>query len=168
MASYPVTENVHSGGILIASKSPVDSQAIDDDASDYLARLMNHLDYVGVLALEYFVAEGQLLANEFAPRVHNSGHWTIEGTACSQFENHVRAVLDLPLGDCAATSHAAMINLLGEMPRNLDQLVDSGWAIHDYGKAPRPGRKLGHATLTADTAAERDQSLAAGLAAIGG
>jgi 5-(carboxyamino)imidazole ribonucleotide synthase len=97
----------------------------------------------------------ELLANEFAPRVHNSGHWTIEGSETSQFENHLRAVMNRPLGSTASVGHAGMINLIGEIPDAVRSL-ESGF-LHDYGKTARPGRKLGHITVTADTAAKRDE-----------
>jgi 5-(carboxyamino)imidazole ribonucleotide synthase len=112
---------------------------------------------VGVLTLEFFVLNGELLANEIAPRVHNSGHWTIDGAVCSQFENHVRAVGGLPLGATRMTAPSLMFNWIGEMPdRRLLAMPGLHW--HDYGKAPRPGRKIGHATLTAESAAELEAS----------
>ena len=120
-------------------------------ANEYLGSLLTHLDYVGVLALELFVTGDRLVANEIAPRVHNSGHWTIEGANTSQFENHLRAILDMPLGDANARRHAGMINLIGEMPGNAAELQTDNCFVHDYGKAPRPGRKLGHVTVVADT-----------------
>jgi 5-(carboxyamino)imidazole ribonucleotide synthase len=112
-----------------------------------------------VLALELFVSGDHLLANEIAPRVHNSGHWTIDGCNTSQFENHLRAILDLPLGDAAACGHAGMINLLGEMPGKAAVSQMGDCFLHDYGKEPRPGRKLGHVTVLADTRAARDEQL---------
>jgi len=151
---YPLSRNVHEDGILRTSRSPVDAPELADRAETYVRRLLGHLDYVGVLALELFVCDNDLMANEFAPRVHNSGHWTIEGAATSQFENHLRAVMNMPLGSTASVGHAGMINLIGDIPdsvRSLDQGV-----LHDYGKAPRPGRKLGHITVTTETAAGRD------------
>lgn len=151
---YPLSRNVHEDGILRTSRSPVDAPELADRAETYVRRLLGHLDYVGVLALELFVCDNDLMANEFAPRVHNSGHWTIEGAATSQFENHLRAVLNKPLGSTASVGHAGMINLIGDIPdsvRSLEQGV-----LHDYGKAPRPGRKLGHITVTNETAAGRD------------
>ena len=120
-----------------------------------MRRLLGHLDYVGVLALELFVLDDDLLANEFAPRVHNSGHWTIEGAATSQFENHLRAVMNLPLGSTASIGHAGMVNLIGKIPDAIRALGTG--VLHDYGKAPRPGRKLGHVTVTAESAARRDE-----------
>ena len=119
--------------------------------------MLNRLGYVGVLALELFVQGDRLLANEFAPRVHNSGHWTIEGAETSQFENHLRAILNMPLGETAAVAHVGMINLIGTMPAA--SFDAGGCHLHDYGKEPRPGRKLGHVTVLAETASERDNSL---------
>ena len=155
IAIYPLARNVHVGGILHTSRSPVVAPELAERAETYVRRLLAHLDYVGVLALELFVCGDDLLANEFAPRVHNSGHWSIEGSATSQFENHLRAVMNRPLGSTASRGHAGMINLIGEIPaaaRTLDHGV-----LHDYGKSPRPGRKLGHITVTAETADERDR-----------
>jgi len=110
---------------------------------------------VGVLALELFVCGDELLANEFAPRVHNSGHWTIEGSATSQFENHLLAIMNRPLGSTTSLGHAGMVNLIGEIP-DAARALGHG-VLHDYGKSPRPGRKLGHITVTAESAAERDR-----------
>jgi 5-(carboxyamino)imidazole ribonucleotide synthase len=115
--------------------------------------LADRLDYVGVLALELFVAGGRVLGNELAPRVHNSGHWTIEGCSCSQFENHLRAVLGLPLGDTTALAPAVMLNWIGELPDAGAALAEPHVHWHDYGKQPRPGRKVGHATLCAPSPA---------------
>ena len=154
VAIYPLARNVHQGGILHTSISPVDAPELAARAETYVHRMLEHLDYVGVLALEMFACGDELLANEFAPRVHNSGHWSIEGSATSQFENHLLAVMNRPLGSVASVGHAGMVNLIGEIPdaaRSLEQGV-----LHDYGKAPRPGRKLGHITVTAGTAAARD------------
>ncbi len=155
MRVYPLTRNVHKDGILRTSCSPVDNEALSRKASDYAHRMLEHLDYVGVLALELFVSGENLLANEFAPRVHNSGHWTIEGAATSQFENHLRAVAGLPLGETSNRGHAGMINLIGEITDAARKLEHG--ELHDYGKEPRPGRKLGHITVVADTAARRDE-----------
>ncbi len=156
---YPLTENVHEGGILCTSIAPARDPGLAADAGAYLTALLDHFDYVGVLALELFVIDGELLANEFAPRVHNSGHWTIEGAATSQFENHLRAVLGMPLGDTSALGHAAMVNLIGSMPSRPDAVGQRGYHLHDYGKEARPGRKLGHVTLVAQTAGDRDAEL---------
>jgi len=155
IAIYPLSRNVHHGGILRTSKSPVDNPELATRAEAYMRRMLSHLDYVGVLALELFVTRDDLLANEFAPRVHNSGHWTIEGSATSQFENHLRAVMNESLGSTASLGHAGMVNLIGEIP-DAARSFEPG-ILHDYGKAPRPGRKLGHITVTADTAAKRDE-----------
>jgi 5-(carboxyamino)imidazole ribonucleotide synthase len=156
---YPLTRNEHRDGILRVSRAPAGTGRLAELAATYLSRLMTHLDYVGVLALEFFVAGNELLANEYAPRVHNSGHWTIEGADTSQFENHLRAVLDLPLGSTAMAGHAGMVNLIGAMPTSRDTLARAGMHLHDYGKAPRPGRKLGHVTLLDETAEGRDARL---------
>ena len=156
VAIYPLSRNVHKGGILHTSCSPVDEPELTKLAESYVRRLLDHLDYVGVLALELFVCNGnELLANEFAPRVHNSGHWSIEGSETSQFENHLRAVMNLELGPTDSIGHAGMVNLLGDIPDAARSLA-RGY-LHDYGKEPRPGRKLGHITVTAETGIERDE-----------
>ena len=154
VAIYPLSQNIHVDGILRTSRSPVDEPALASKAASYMRRLLDHLDYVGVLALELFVTGDDLLANEFAPRVHNSGHWTIEGSETSQFENHLRAIMNLPLGSTASKGHAGMINLIGEISAST-QAQDVG-ELHDYGKTPREGRKLGHVTVVADSAEQRD------------
>jgi 5-(carboxyamino)imidazole ribonucleotide synthase len=142
---WPLVENVHEGGILRTSRAPADG-APQGEAEDYATRLLDELGYVGVLALELFDAGGRLLASEFAPRVHNTGHWTIEGSATSQFENHLRAILGLPLGHTASRP-SAMLNLIGVQPPRDRMLAIPGAHLHLYGKEPRPGRKLGHVTL---------------------
>ncbi len=129
----------------------------------YLKRVMNALGYVGILAVEFFVVKGRLIANEMAPRVHNSGHWSIEGCVTSQFENHLRAICDLPLGSTRALGHTAMINFLGKMPDRGRLLAIDGLAFHDYGKQARPGRKLGHCTILRKHARDRDAALAEAL-----
>jgi len=154
---YPITENRHGDGILRISRAPDADDDIAKLAEQYLTRMLSQLDYVGVLALELFVRGDELLANEFAPRVHNSGHWTIEGAETSQFENHLRAILNMPLGDTTAVAHVGMINLIGAMPAS--SFVSDGCYLHDYGKEPRTGRKLGHVTVLADTAEKRDAKL---------
>jgi 5-(carboxyamino)imidazole ribonucleotide synthase len=158
IAMYPLSRNVHEGGILRTSSSPVDAPRLAEQAEDYVRRLLARLDSVGVLALELFVCGDELRANEFAPRVHNSGHWTIEGSATSQFENHIRAITGRPPGSTASRGHAGMINLIGEIPPAARTLRTG--VLHDYGKAPRPGRKLGHITVTAGSADERDRLVA--------
>ncbi len=159
-AFYPLTENVHRGGILHTSVAPVGPEALAAAARDYCGRLLEALDYVGVLALELFVVGDTLLANEFAPRVHNSGHWTIEGAATSQFANHLRAVLGMPLGDTSATADAGMLNIVGTLPDAAGALSATGATLHDYGKSARPGRKLAHATVLGASGRERDRRLA--------
>lgn len=150
---YPLTENTHRNGILHLSMC-CPGDALQAQAEDYARRLLEKLDYVGVLALELFQADGRLLANEFAPRVHNSGHWTIEGAVTSQFENHLRAVAGLPLGDASMRGCSAMLNLIGTMPDPARILGMPRLHLHDYGKEPRDGRKLGHVTVIADSRPE--------------
>jgi len=150
-AFYPLVENHHRGGILRLSLAPaprIDPQ-IQRSAEDSARRILESLKYVGVLAIEFFEAGGRLLANEMAPRVHNSGHWTIEGAVTSQFENHLRAVLGLPLGSPSPAGYSAMLNLIGDLPDSADVLSIPDVHLHLYGKSPRPGRKLGHITLRA-------------------
>ena len=143
---WPLAENVHRGGILRVSRAPAAS-ASQAEAEELATRLLDELDYVGVLALELFEAGGRLLANEYAPRVHNTGHWTIDGSATSQFENHLRAVLGLPLGSTDALESSVMVNLIGGTPPLAELLRLPGARLHLYGKEPRRGRKLGHVTL---------------------
>ncbi len=152
--TWPLTWNWHVDGVLSASLAPVPGvdPALAEAAPAHARRLAEELDYVGVFALELFCRGGELLANEMAPRVHNSGHWTIEGAQTSQFENHLRAVLGLPLGATDAIGHACMLNWIGEMPDPAPVLREAGGHWHDYGKQARPGRKVGHATVRADTA----------------
>ena len=148
-ATYPLTQNFHQNSILSASLSPApDTGAIQETAVGYARRLAEELDYVGVFALELFVHQGRLLANEMAPRVHNSGHWTIEGSRTSQFENHLRAVLGWPLGAAEAHETSVLLNWIGETPDALPVLCEPLGHWHDYGKTARPGRKVGHATVT--------------------
>jgi 5-(carboxyamino)imidazole ribonucleotide synthase len=156
---YPLSSNTHGGGILRYSLAPFADARLERSARQYLKRLMNALDYIGVLTVEFFVVRGSLVANEMAPRVHNSGHWTIEGCVTSQFENHLRAVCDLPLGSTRALGHTAMINFLGQMPDRERLLAIEGLAYHDYGKTPRPGRKLGHCTILRRLPKDRDKAL---------
>ena len=145
---YPLVQNWHADGILSASLAPApDSAALTVVAEQHARKLAEHLDYVGAFALELFVSDGKLLGNEMAPRVHNSGHWTIEGAPCSQFENHMRAVLGLPLGDTSALGISVMLNWIGELPNAEPVLAEPRAHWHDYGKSPRAGRKVGHTTL---------------------
>jgi 5-(carboxyamino)imidazole ribonucleotide synthase len=155
---WPLVENVHEGGILRVSRAPA-AGAPQAQAEEYAGRLLDELGYVGVLALELFDVGGELLANELAPRVHNTGHWTIEGSETSQFENHLRAVLGLPLGSTASRA-STMVNLVGAAPPAADLLRLAGAHLHLYGKEPRPGRKLGHVTLVEPTAEVEREVLA--------
>ena len=151
--TWPLTQNWHTNGVLAMSLAPArDIEKLQQRATELAHTLAEHLDYVGVFALELFVKDGELLGNEMAPRVHNSGHWSIEGAHTSQFENHVRAVMGLPLGDTAVSGVSAMFNWVGELPpvAPLLRTIDAHW--HDYGKSARPGRKVGHATLRAPDA----------------
>jgi len=163
---YPLSANTHGGGILHYSIAPFANARLELRARTYLHRLMRAMSYVGVLAVEFFVVGGRLIANEMAPRVHNSGHWTIEGCVTSQFENHLRAICDLPLGSTRPLGHTAMINFLGNMPDRGRLLAMEGLAFHDYGKEPRPGRKLGHCTIVRNRAAARNFALANALKSI--
>jgi 5-(carboxyamino)imidazole ribonucleotide synthase len=146
---YPLVENRHENGILMTSRAPAldVSRDMQSLAEGCAASALGALGYVGVLAIEFFDRSGQLLANEMAPRVHNSGHWTIEGAQTSQFENHLRALLGWPLGETAAVGHNYMFNLIGTTPDPAAVLAVPGAHLHLYGKSPRAGRKLGHLTL---------------------
>ncbi|HWU76777.1 MAG TPA: 5-(carboxyamino)imidazole ribonucleotide synthase [Rhodanobacter sp.] len=165
--TWPLTRNWHTDGVLAMSLAPApDIDGLQQRATDLARTLAERLEYVGVFALELFVKDGELLGNEMAPRVHNSGHWTIEGAHTSQFENHVRAVLGLPLGDTGVRGVSAMFNWIGELPDAAKVLgaVDAHW--HDYGKQARPGRKVGHATICAvdaATLAQRVEGIASSL-----
>jgi len=148
MRFYPLVENVHRDGIL-RTAIPSEHDPLQALGEDYARRVAEHLDYVGVLAFEFFVADGGLLANEIAPRVHNSGHWSIEGAEVSQFENHLRAVAGLPLGDTRLRGASAMVNLIGNAPAVAELAALPGVHVHSYGKTPKPQRKIGHVTVTA-------------------
>ena len=152
MAFYPLVENHHSEGILRFSLAPAPgvSAALQAQAEDCAASVMNELDYTGVVAIEFFETADALVANEMAPRVHNTGHWTIEGADTSQFENHLRAIAGLPLGSTEMAGAAGMVNVIGNEP-DIARLAElSDVHVHMYGKAPKPRRKLGHITVTAD------------------
>lgn len=151
MVFYPVVENTHRDGILRQSIPRADDP-LQAQAEDYTRRVAEHLDYVGVLAFEFFVAQGQLFGNEIAPRVHNSGHWSIEGAEVSQFENHLRAIAGLPLGSTRLRGHSLMVNFIGQAPETAQLAAIPGLHVHHYGKTPKPQRKVGHATLTAEDA----------------
>jgi 5-(carboxyamino)imidazole ribonucleotide synthase len=150
-AFYPLVENHHRGGILRLSIAPAPrlNKALQEAGERAAQRILQELNYVGVLAIEFFECKGELVANEMAPRVHNSGHWSIEGAATSQFENHLRAVLGMPLGSTLVPGVSAMLNLIGEVPESADVLAIPDAHLHLYGKSLRPGRKVGHVTLRA-------------------
>lgn len=158
---YPVVENVHRAGILHLSRAPAPDLApeLQVAAEAHARSVLDELDYVGVVAIELFEAGGRLMGNEMAPRVHNSGHWTIEGAVTSQFANHLRAITGRPLGSAQARGHAAMVNLVGSLPDLGEVLRINGAQLHLYDKPSRPGRKLGHVTLVADVPDELEQRL---------
>jgi 5-(carboxyamino)imidazole ribonucleotide synthase len=164
---YPVGENTHSDGILHHN---VVVNGFDDPmqktAEDYSRRLLDYFGYVGVLSLELFDANGVLMANEIAPRVHNTGHWSIEGAETSQFENHIRAIMGLPLGDTAPVGCSAMVNFIGRIPSAESVLAIKGAHFHDYGKEPKPGRKIGHGTIRCDVREDVSVSLGKLLALV--
>lgn len=148
-AFYPLTENQHEDGILRISKAPYKNDTLQKKAQQYLDRLLTAMNYVGVLTVEFFVVGEELIANEMAPRVHNSGHWTIEGAKTSQFENHLRAVCGLPLGSTEVVGQSTMINIIGTMPDIQEYQNNPQAYIHDYHKTERAGRKLAHVTVIA-------------------
>ena len=156
---YPLSENEHRNGMLHLSIPHADDP-LQSQAEEWVTPLLQRLEYVGVLAFEFFVKDGTLLANEIAPRVHNSGHWTIEGAETSQFENHLRAITGLPLGSTRLKGHVAMLNLVGQLPDRSRVLEIEGASFHDYGKESRAGRKVGHITLRAESADELQHNLA--------
>jgi 5-(carboxyamino)imidazole ribonucleotide synthase len=155
-ACWPLIENHHESGILRRSYAPAPARTeqLQTAAERLAGNLLDELEYVGLLAVELFDVRGELLVNELAPRVHNSGHWSIEGAVTSQFENHLRAIMGWPLGSTAAIGVNAMVNFIGAMPEPGTVLEIPGAHLHDYAKAPRPGRKVGHVTITARDAGE--------------
>jgi 5-(carboxyamino)imidazole ribonucleotide synthase len=157
-AFYPVAENVPRDGILRTS-IPQANDPQQGAAERATREVMRRLDYVGVLAFEFFVAKGGLLGNEIAPRVHNSGHWTLDGAVCSQFENHLRAIAGLPLGSTAMRGPCAMVNFIGSAPELSKLAGIPGLHVHLYGKAAKPARKIGHANVTAKTGADLKKAL---------
>lgn len=165
--TWSLAENHHHHGILSHSIVPApNSDALQPIATEYISRLLKHLNYVGVLTLELFVTADGLIANEMAPRVHNSGHWSIEGAVCSQFENHMRAVAGLPLGATDTIKPCVMVNIIGQYPNSADVLALEGAHLHLYGKTERAGRKIGHITLLPADSTQLDrlcQQLAAVL-----
>ena len=160
---YPLIENKHDGGVLRLSTLPAPdiSPQTEAKAEKIMTDLMRELDYVGILTIEFFLCGDLLVANEIAPRVHNSGHGTIEGCVTSQFENHVRAILDLPLGDPSPRGRSFMWNILGAFPEIEEALRIPGCHLHLYGKEARPGRKIGHATLVGVSHSDLQESLSA-------
>lgn len=152
IAFYPLFENTHEKGILRRTVVPAStSPELEQQAQNILAQILDELDYCGLLTIEFFIVNGQLIVNEMAPRVHNSGHLTIEAFHTSQFEQHLRAVAGLPLGSTALRSPSVMVNCIGSLPPSEAVLRLPGAAFHDYGKPPRPGRKVGHITLQASS-----------------
>ena len=156
--AYPLVHNTHEQGILRVS-IPGSQHPLQAQAEAYVRAVLEHLDYVGVLAFEFFEVDGGLKANEIAPRVHNSGHWTIEGAECSQFENHLRAITGLPLGSTARLGESAMVNFIGVVPEIAQLAAIAECHIHHYGKAFKDGRKVGHATLRCATREQLEQQL---------
>ncbi len=159
---YPLVENHHQDGILRLSIAPAPdvSAQLQNQAEIFASRILDELDYVGVLALELFQIGENLIANEIAPRVHNSGHWTIEGSNCSQFENHLRAVAGLPLGNTEMkTEFAAMVNLIGHLPPLCEVLKIAGAHAHYYGKEVKANRKVGHITIVASSRGELQNAI---------
>jgi 5-(carboxyamino)imidazole ribonucleotide synthase len=156
--AWPLTRNVHDKGVLVLSHPGNLGSALQAEAEQVVQRLLFHFDYVGVMTVEFFIKGGRLLVNEIAPRVHNSGHWTIDGAVTSQFENHLRAICGMPLGSTIQQQPSLMFNWLGNLPDRQALLAHSGLHWHDYGKQPRAGRKLGHATLTAASEWELQQA----------
>lgn len=152
-AFYPLVENQHRRGILRLSRVPVLdlSEGIQTQATDHARKLLEHFRYVGVIAIEFFQVGDTLIANEMAPRVHNSGHWTIEGARTSQFANHLRALHGWPLGPTDLLGHSAMVNIIGVQPTSEEVLAIPGAALHLYGKSAQPDRKLGHITVVEQT-----------------
>ena len=158
LAFYALSENTHEAGILKLSLSRA-KDPMQLEAETYAHRVLEALDYVGTLGFEFFVTSNGLIANEIAPRVHNTGHWTIEGAVCSQFENHLRAILDLPLGSTALRGASAMLNFIGDLPCRERAMSIPDLYFHAYGKDARKGRKVGHATLVVASEGERDVRL---------
>ena len=156
---YPLVHNTHRNGILELSIAST-AHPLQQLAEDYVGRVLEKLDYVGVLAFEFFEVDGGLKANEIAPRVHNSGHWTIEGAECSQFENHLRAIAGLPLGSTAKVGESAMLNFIGEVPPVEQVIAIDDCHVHHYGKAFKAGRKVGHATVRSADRATLDRQVA--------
>jgi 5-(carboxyamino)imidazole ribonucleotide synthase len=158
---WPLVENRHRDGVLRVSipQSDVWTPELQSRAELHARHVLDALGYVGVLAIELFMKDGELLANEMAPRVHNSGHWTIEGAETSQFENHVRAIVGLPLGSTRMVGVSAMLNAIGQLPPRERVLAVEGAHLHAYGKDASPGRKLGHVTIRAQSREELEAKM---------
>lgn len=158
---YPLVQNEHHNGILAKTTAPAPNvDHLTEQAQSNIKKLLEHLDYVGVLTLELFVTKDGLLANEIAPRVHNSGHWSIEGAVCSQFENHMRAVAGLPLGDTRIVKPSVMLNVIGKYPNIADVLAIDGVHYHGYDKEERADRKIGHITIMPTDSEKLDETVA--------
>ena len=160
VAIYPLTENQHTHGVLTLSVAGKDNSLVESQATSAFTRIANELNYVGVLAIEFFDVQGTLLVNEIAPRVHNSGHWTQQGAHCSQFENHMRAVAGLPLGNTQIKHPTAMINVLGQAQIPADVLKTADVTSHWYGKSVKPGRKMGHINVSGESLQQLGSRLA--------
>ncbi len=159
---YPLVENSHHNGILRLTIAPAQniSPKLQQQAESYMRSLLDEMDHVGVLTIELFETDNNLVVNEMAPRVHNSGHWTIEGARTSQFENHIRAITETSLGDTSCTyKYSAMINIIGEQGPIDKVLTLKNAHLHLYNKTEREGRKLGHITITANTLDDLNTSL---------
>lgn len=160
VAVYPLTENQHTNGVLTLSLAGKDNSLVESQATSAFTRIAQELDYVGVLAIEFFDVQGTLLVNEIAPRVHNSGHWTQQGAHCSQFENHMRAVAGLPLGNTQIKQPTAMINVLGQEKIPNEVLKTADVTSHWYGKGVKPGRKMGHINVSGESLQQLGNRLA--------
>ena len=160
VAIYPLTENQHTNGVLTLSLAGKDNSLVESQATSAFTRIANELNYVGVLAIEFFDVQGTLLVNEIAPRVHNSGHWTQQGAHCSQFENHMRAVAGLPLGNTQIKQPTAMINVLGQEKIPNEVLKTADVTSHWYGKGVKPGRKMGHINVSGESLQQLGNRLA--------
>lgn len=154
---YPLTENHHVNGVLSVSLAVAGNEQLQQQAEHMFTAVAEQLNYVGVLAIEFFDVNGELLVNEIAPRVHNSGHWTQQGADVCQFEQHLRAVCGLPLGSTALLRPSLMVNILGEDTVPEQILALPGLHLHWYGKGKRAGRKMGHINLSADNNAQLKQ-----------
>jgi 5-(carboxyamino)imidazole ribonucleotide synthase len=159
---YPLTRNIHEHGILKSSEAPFINQKLEKEAHHYATIMLEKLNYIGVMTIEFFCINNTLLANEIAPRVHNSGHWTIEGAKTSQFENHLRAIVGLPLGDTNATCYSMMFNCIGEEPVNISRILKTDNVhYHSYNKTARKNRKLGHLTICTESKEKFDSEFKA-------